>query len=247
MAKKKLLFISVPVFTLFVVVVLRMILFSSVFSGERSHDFGFVEVTPPDTILTHTFTLTNQSSRDLLLVDVVPDCGCTTTGAYQDWVLQGEDLVLPVQLKLRQSQLRRSTIRLVFDDGTVEVLRLSAHGQIKDPLRISTYPIVVKKDGVASLATIGMEQFDNIKPPVPTFTCPNEVMIHTQQWTQTSKYNARQKIPAKWSMQLSFTTDKELGVGKELVIAVGDYMLRVPFVSKAKPPIELPYTEFPLH
>jgi hypothetical protein len=247
MAKKKLLFIMVPVFTLCAIVVLRMILFSSIFAGERSHDFGFIEVTPPDTILTHTFTLTNQSGRDLLLVDVVSDCGCTTTGAYQEWIPQGEDLVLPVQLKLRQSQLRRSTVRLVFDDGTVEILTLSAHGQIKEPLRISSYPIVVKKNGVVSLATIGMEQFNNTEPPVPTFTCPNEVTLHTQQWKQTGKYDARQKIPAQWSMQLSFTTGQELGVGNELVVSVGDHILRVPFVSKAKPPIELPFTEIQFH
>ncbi|MBC8202311.1 MAG: DUF1573 domain-containing protein [Planctomycetes bacterium] len=245
MAKKKPIIILSAV-VLVSIVLVRAIWFTSVLVGEKTHDFGFIEVTPPKTVVNHTFTLTNKSGRDLVLVDVVPDCGCTTTEAYQELVLDGEELVLPVQLKLRQSQLRKSSIRLVFEDGTIEILTLSAVGRLKDSLRISTYPIVIKPNGHDSMATIGLEQFDNSKPPLPEFTLPDGVTISTQRWKIKNKYDARQQTPANWSMQLSFATEKEIEDASELVVTVGDHTLRVPIVSEAKAPIELPYTEFPL-
>ncbi len=246
MSKKKPILVMLAVLVVGFIVVAKLMWFSSVLVGEKSHNFGFIEVMPPKTVLNHTFTLTNISGRDLVLVDVVPDCGCTTAEAYQELILDGEELVLPVQLKLRQSQMRKSTIRLVFEDGTVEVLTLSATGRLKDSLRISSYPIVIKPSGGVSLATIGFEQFDDSKPPLPNFTLPGGVKVKTERWNLKSKYNDRQKIPANWSMQLSFTTETELGVDNELVVSVGEHELRVPLVSKAKPPIELPYTDMPL-
>ncbi len=38
--------------------------------GKKSHDFGLIEVALPRTVVDHTFTLTNNSGRDLTLVDV---------------------------------------------------------------------------------------------------------------------------------------------------------------------------------
>ena len=245
MAKKKPIFIIIAVLIVVFIVVARMMWFSSFLVGEKSHDFGFVEVMPPKTVVAHTFTLTNKSGRDLILVDVVSDCGCTTTEAYQELIPDGDVLILPVQLKLKESQVRRSTIRLIFEGGGIEVLTLHAIGRFKDPLRVSSYPIVVKPSGGVSLATIGFEQFDNNKPPSPKFELPAGVTINSEQWKLKSKYNARQKVPANWSMQLEFTTEKELGVGNELVVTVGDYILRIPLVSKGKPPIVLPYSKIP--
>jgi hypothetical protein len=246
MAKKKLIFI-LGAGVLVLVVLVKLIWFSSVLVGKKSHDFGLIEVTLPRTVVDHTFTLTNNSGRDLTLVDVVPDCGCTTTEAYQELIANGETLILPVQLKLKQSQVRRSVIRLVFEDGTVEVLTLRAVGRLKDPLRVSPLPIVVKKDGETSLALLGIEQFDEHTPSIPTFALPAGVELQSQKWKLKSKYKAHEQIPANWSMQLALTTERELVEGDEIIITVNDYVLHAPLVNNAKPPEELPFTKMPVH
>jgi hypothetical protein len=247
MANKKMRFIIIGTCGAIVLIfVLKNFLFSSAFAGEKFYDFGFVDVIPPKTVVEHTFSLTNTSGRDLVLVDVVPDCGCMTTEAYQELIKDGDEFMLPVQLKLRQSQMRRSTIRLVFEDGTIEILTLRAEGRLKDPLRVSPFPIVVKKEGQVSLAMLGIEQFDESQPPVPEFTIPNWLTLSNVKWKLKSKYKPREKIPANWAMQLEFSKHGSFVEGKDLTITVGKKVLSVPIVDYVDAPEDIPFSKIPV-
>lgn len=227
-SQKKSLFIIIAVICVVFLIVVKMVWFNSVLVGEKTHDFGFVEVTPPHTALNHIFVLKNESGRDLYLLDVVPDCGCTTTEAFQDVILAGEEFILSVQLKLRQSQLRKSTLRLVFDDGTVEFLVLKAEGRVVHPLRISSSPIYLKETGATARAIIETEQFDHERPQTPLFTVPEGVVIKSTRWKLKSKLKPRSKIPAIWTMEIELESDREMTSGDELKIIVGEEKMHVP-------------------
>ncbi len=243
MAKKKLVFILSAV-VLVLIVLIKAIWFSSALVGDKSHDFGFIEVIPPKTTVDHTFTLTNKSGHDLILVDVVPDCGCTTTEAYQELIADGEELILPVQLKLRQSKLRKSTIRLVFEDGTIEVLTLRAVGRLKDSLRVSPSQIVLK-EGEVPRGLLGIEQFDDTKPPTPIFTTPPGVVVHAQKWTLKSKRKPMEEIPANWSLQFELKTDAPIVEGAEITVQVGTNETHILLTNQAPDPKEVPFSKLP--
>jgi len=219
--QKKSLLIFFSILSVIFLIVIKLIWFNAVLVGEKTHDFGFVVVTPPNTALTHTFVLKNESGRDLILLDVVPDCGCTTTETFQDVILAGEELVLSVELKLRQSQLRKSTLRLLFEDGSVEFLVLKAEGRVDHPLRISSNPVYVKSTGVIARAIIETEQFDGERPPLPVFTTPESVVLESAEWKLKSKMKPRSRIPAIWSMELSISTDQTISSQSTLKIVVG--------------------------
>ena len=65
MLKKKPILVMLAVLVVGFIVVAKLMWFSSVLVGEKSHNFGFIEVMPPKTVLNHTFTLTNISGRGL--------------------------------------------------------------------------------------------------------------------------------------------------------------------------------------
>ena len=52
-------------------------------SGERSHDFGPVEV-PGVVQLKHTYVLTNRSRSSISIAAIRPGCGCTTVDFPKD-------------------------------------------------------------------------------------------------------------------------------------------------------------------
>ncbi len=229
------------------ILLVKVIWFGSPLSGQKTHDFGIIEVERPTSMVEHTFVLTNQSGEDLVLVDVIPDCGCATTQAYQSVIPKGEDLILPVQFKLRQSQLRRSTIRLVFENGKVEIISLQAEGRMKQPLRISPVRIVLTPEGGEVFATLGMERFDDTRPPKPEFKLPEGMRLKSEKWKQKSKNKSWEKIPANWSMRLELKTDLQLPEDSQFVIVVNGNELIVPLSSKAIPPEEVPITRTPVH
>ena len=214
--------------------------------GVKSHDFGVVEVTSPKTTVEHTFILTNTSGEELVLVDVIPDCGCATTEVYQDVIPDGEALILPIQFKLRQSQIRRSTIRLVFANGAVEFLTLQAEGRMKQPLRISPSPIVVKNTGEVGLAILGIERFDESIPPIPEFTTPDGVDVKWTKWRLRNKFNPREKVPANWSMQLELTRDGELPENSDMTIRVDGETVHVTLVDNVTSLEDVPFSRIPV-
>ena len=224
----------------------RFVFWGSTLEGEKSHDFGLVEVTRPTTALEHTFVLTNRSGKELVLVDVIPDCGCTTTEAYQEVIGNGEALILPVRFTLRQSQIRKSTIRLVFENGSIELLRLQAEGRMKQPLRISPVPINLTPEGESVFGILGMEWFEEGEPPMPKFTVPDVVTLQHETWKLKSKMKAWEKIPANWSMKFELATDHTLPDGSEIKIVVKGNELVAPLLSEVLPQGATPFSRIPV-
>ena len=77
-------------------------IFSSSFSGKTSHNFGIVPVELPETTVEHVFSFINESDQTIRLVNAVPTCGCTTTHWPKEAVAPGEELVIPIHLRLQR-------------------------------------------------------------------------------------------------------------------------------------------------
>lgn len=213
--------------------ILVPIFFSSPLKGEKTFDFGVVPIERPDTILEHTFLLTNVTDHSLRLVDATPTCGCTTTDWPDEPVLPNGEFVVPVHLKLKQSRFRGSRIRLEFETGEVVVLKISGTGRFKQPLQSlpPTIPIVNGYEkGTRALLTL--EWFKVSTPPMPTFNPPENVRIVPQQWVLSKEGSYREGIPDKWTLQMVVFLDSDLIIGSDLRVKMeGAPSFYVPLVQ----------------
>jgi hypothetical protein len=194
-------------------------IFRSPLQGEKSFDFGIVQIQRPYTVLEHTFRLTNETDHTLKLADAVPTCGCTTTDWPEEPVGVGEELVVPVHLKLQRSQHRSSKVRLTFESGEVVVLFIEGTGRFKQPLRC--FPPTIKvldgnKEGTRNMLLLEWYQLST--PKLPTFGTPKNIRVEPLNWVISRRGDKKLGTPDEWSVQLYTFLDGELAEGDSLII-----------------------------
>lgn len=190
-------------------------------AGEMSHDFGLVAVEEPETILEHVFRLTNLRSTPLKLVLAAPDCGCTTVDPPREAVAPGEDLVLPVYLKLRHSRYRASTVRLVFESGETVSLKIEARGRLIQPLRIRPMQIRVSVDRPGDVALVA-ERFEPGPPPQAQVNVPRGVTVRAGEWELERRGDAGDATPDLWLVMLRLEAQPGANLNGPIEIRVGD-------------------------
>lgn len=98
-------------------------------SGDRSHDFGTVEVPFDGVSLQHTFTLRNKTQRTLTIRSAKPSCGCVKLTYSPDKALEpGQELIVNTTLSFTASVPKHETITFDFGDDGRAILSLSAVG-----------------------------------------------------------------------------------------------------------------------
>lgn len=194
-------------------------LFRSPLQGEKSFDFGIVQIDRPFSVLEHTFSLTNVSNHTLKLADAVPTCGCTTTQWPEEPVEVGEELLIPVHLKIQRSHLRSSKVRLMFETGEVVVLYIEGTGRFKQPLRALPPTIKVVdglKDGSRNMFIL--EWYELSPPKMPTFVTPEHIKVDPDKWVLATRKDQQLQTPAEWTLQIYTHLDGQLGEGSELIV-----------------------------
>ncbi len=181
---------------------LSRVIFGSPFEGSLSHNFGIVQIDRPWSVFEHTFRLTNKTNHTLQLVKATPTCGCTTTDWPKEPVPPGADLVIPVHLKLRRSQMRRSEIRLEFETGEMVVLHIEGKGRFKQPLKLTPNPIVISDRG--NRAVLKLEWYEEGVPPEVRFNHPPEIIVVSSDWRRGKGSNVHYGTPNEWTMVLEF-------------------------------------------
>jgi hypothetical protein len=213
--------------------VVLFLLLSSPLRGEKSFDFGIVPIERPQSILKHTFHLTNTTNHTLQLTDVIPTCGCTTTDWPTEPVLAGEELRIPVHLKLQKSRYRSSNVRLEFETGEVVTLHIAGTGRFTQPLRCLPPSIsVVKESEEGTSGVLNLEWFEESTPPQPTFTTPEHVRIDCDNWKLSKKGDPHRGTPDNWTIQMHVYLDADVGLGSEVGIEMTESpTLLVPLVQ----------------
>lgn len=196
-------------------------LFHSALEGEKSHDFGIVDIERPFTILEHTFRLKNVTDHALQLADAVSTCGCTTTDWPDQPVQAGEEFIVPVHLKLERSQLRGSKIRLEFESGEIVTLKIKGTGRFIQPLQCLP-PIlsIVNGNKQGTRCLLSLEWYKVSNPPLPTFDTPEHIRVETNQWRLSKEGDYNRGVPDQWSLQLTVFLDGALEQESDLLIDV---------------------------
>ena len=193
-------------------------IFGGPLEGDLSHDFGIVQIDRPFSILEHTFMLRNESDHALQLMKVTPTCGCTTTEWPQESVPSGEVLVIPVHLKLRRSQIRRSEIRLEFESGEMVVLHVEGAGRFKQPMKLT--PNQLKLSSKVVRAVLLLEWFEESRPPNPTLEVPSGIKVETGEWRLAKQSDAHKGTPNEWTMVVELVNDGDVGEQRNFFILI---------------------------
>jgi hypothetical protein len=186
-------------------------LFASALEGEKSHDFGLVPVERPDTIFEHVFVLKNVTGHTLQLIDAVATCGCTTSDWPDAPVLAGEELLIPVHLKIQRSEHKGSKVRLKFETGEVVVLSIEGDGRFVQPMQCYPPDIkIVDGDTEGSRYVLSTEWYKVSKPPIPTFKTPEQITVVPDQWVLSTEGNTNRGTPDVWTLRFRIVLDGTL-------------------------------------
>ena len=207
-------------------------------SGTLHHSFGVVKIERPATVLTHTFRLVNKTDHELQLTNAVPSCGCTTTQWPKEPVAIGEELVVPVNLTLRRSQLRSSNVRLEFATGEVAVLRIDGVGRFSQPLSIlPPTPILYVHSMQGTRAMLSLEWSGEGNPTKPSITVPEGLQIEFDDWVLSKEEDTHKGIPELWTIRMRLMLATETLETQEFVIRMRDTPeLVVSFTIDKDPP-----------
>ena len=192
--------------------------FSSPLGGNLSHNFGVVPIERPFTVLEHTFRLQNKTDHDLWLKSATPTCGCTTTDWPEDIVPPGGELVIPIHLKLRKSQMRASQIRLLFDSGEMVVLRVEGIGRFSQPMSISPPSLPLKKGPLGGAKGVIRLEWDGAgRPENPQIEFPEGIEGEYDNWRFSSLADSHKGIPEIWTIRLRLSLEDETLVANQTI------------------------------
>ena len=199
-------------------------IFGSSFSGETSHDFGLTEIQEGGMVAMHVFRLKNESDQELMLVKAVPTCGCTTTGWPDGPILPGKLLELPVHLSLERSELKKSKIKLLFDNGEVVILNVQAEGRFSQPMTLAPLPIqLIPDDKEGTWAILTLERFEGAPPDMPVVQLPKGLTIKFDSWERTRTGDTNKGTPDKWKLTMQVYLEGTLNPHEMLEFHVEEY------------------------
>jgi hypothetical protein len=120
--------------------------------SQTSFDFGEVK---EGSILEHSFNIRNEGSAALDIIDVKPDCGCTTP-EFDQVILPGKEgrLTLKLDTSGYTGKIKKD-IRVFTSDPDHEMILLHLEANIKSP-------IIISKDYVALRGSPGEVATDSV-------------------------------------------------------------------------------------
>ncbi len=242
MSKRKLHLVSIAfvlLSTTFTVWIIVPMVFGGPVSGDLRHSFGVVPIERPSSLLSHTFSLTNESGHDLKLVNVVPSCGCTTSDWSSEIVTPGSVLFVTVNLKLTKSQLRSSKIRLEFASGEKVILYVDGIGRFIQPMSLSPQrPVFYHGSAMGTRGILKLEWDKEEKPKQPTITTQSGIRLKFDSWTLTKDADANNGTPEIWTIRMKmFMVSKDVEGGEINIALEGVPSLIVPFSVEEDEPI----------
>ena len=91
-------------------------------AGDTSHDFGVLPLADGVAQDEHVFRLRNRRAEVLRIRTVRAGCGCTDVEASTHEVEPRGEVEIAVTLTLRKPEKKQSSITVLFEDGTEQVL-----------------------------------------------------------------------------------------------------------------------------
>ena len=197
-------------------------------SGNQSHDFGEVAIVSSPTWVDHTFMLTNTSGKDLTIRRAVPDCGCTEIGAFNHEVPAGQDVRIPVRLKLVRSVVEGAKVTLTFGEAPPMSLQVTARGRRDLPLQ-STPTRMRLRPGQTLALSLTLERWADDGGQLPTLQEPADLTVDAGPWKQVRRPQRARGTPQVDEQSLLVTANDNASPGVvALQFAFDGQVLKVP-------------------
>jgi|TARA_B100000959_G_C14901821_1_gene591277 hypothetical protein len=215
-------------------------LFTGPIAGDLNHDFGVVMIDRPSTIIEHTFRLKNTTDHDLRIKSATPTCGCTTTQWPEEAVKPNDYFEIPVHLRLKKSEMKKSKIRLEFDSGETAILKIKGVGRFKQSMRVSPPSLPIPKTSLGGAkCVIQLEWDQETRPEQPVVSFPEGVNVEFDSWRFSKASDSNKKAPELWTirMQVFFDTTVNPDDAFVSVTMPGAPTLKIPLLLEPGPEV----------
>ena len=168
-------------------------------SGERSHDFGAVEV-PGVVQLKHTYVLTNRSKASISIAAIRPGCGCTTVDFPKMPIAPGDSFEIPIVLNLTAAGEKKTKLTMLLN-GIEEPVRLFVRAVGLKPWSAEAVdPFFVPDPGMASFFAvhIARQGGDAEVPSIPEIRGPEVLGLQFDRWETLYLADAEENAPSRW-------------------------------------------------
>jgi hypothetical protein len=201
--------------------------------GEQQHDFGVVWLEGPETSVSHTFRLVNNTGELIFINDIKSTCKCAVPGAAARRLMPGDTLELPAEVTLRKSGMQKAEINLLLGDGRRQILYVTAIGRRKMPLTYIGRHIELLYSLPKVLGVHCEIHNAEDEPPSLIVRASNAPGVTTsfRRWKPVEFYDAKWQNPAIWEAELIVTRTTPDELPREATIDVsidGENWLSVP-------------------
>lgn len=179
-------------------------LLRGVLDGESVHDFGTLSYDDGATPLEHSFTLVNRHDVPVVVKTVRADCGCVAPHAELRAIPAGGTWTLPVSMTPPLGP-KTVIIRVLFDDGRVQLLRVKAFGVVPPQLVASQQAVDLSPGEPIALTLAANIYNSSEKPEPPVVTSIDGIEAAAGEWKQTWLPKDLRKAPAQWQCSLTIT------------------------------------------
>ena len=168
-------------------------------SGQRSHDFGLVEV-PGVVQLKHTYLLTNRNRSPISIAAIRPGCGCTTVDFPKDAIAPGASFEIPIVMNLTAAGEKKTKLTMLLD-GFEEPVRLFVRAVGLKPWSAEAVdPFFVPDAGMPSFFAVHVARQGGEAevPPVPEVRGPDVLGLEFDRWETLYLADADEHSPSRW-------------------------------------------------
>lgn len=211
---------------------------------DGSFHAGIVEIDNPPLLIEHEFLLRNVSSNVVRIEGAKATCGCTEFVPPDPQIDPGEEIVIPVSLRLENTGPKSGGVVLLLDNGERVNLTMSAVGKRLKPIRIAPNPLSLRGRSVRPVMTMEWHS-DTEAPQMATLTTTNGLLVETEPWALKAKADGKGR-PSLWWARLVITERPDSAGGGMLTAQSGDlppttidvtWTVRVP---RQSPPAPVP-------
>lgn len=161
--------------------------------GILAVDLGDFYVDKEKVEISHTFSLTNQTERTLVIKDIKTSCGCTSGVPNKMVIEPSESFAIDSQLVLYDGGPRSETLWLFFEDESVETLSLTARGLLKSQVAISHTSVLLTPESKKVVTLFVINESDTPdEPAAPVFVSSESIETSFGGWNQV--YTANDSI-----------------------------------------------------
>lgn len=167
-------------------------------AGEHRRDFGTVMLEGQALVLEHTFVLSNRTGDVIEIEGVRTTCGCTVAEPNIRSIEPGASVDIAATLTLKRDGRKTAKVFLMCSNGRREVLRLDAAARKSQRLSPGPGPGRLEPGRPLTRVIFYIDYDSNKPPPPPRLAAPAGVRAEFTQWTQTTRRQRTQGLPARW-------------------------------------------------